>query len=159
VVAGAVAPGVVPGPPADAAERPRLAGEWRLTQRFQQVSDNTLPAGGATRTWRFKFVPGARVLLYAQKGTGGFRRVVLQWAGGRYVGVVKGRDLCPDGHYDRPGTASFRYSARVTEQRRAGGPPIATRIDAYYRATYRGCGTGIGHERIGWRGVRVDAPH
>ena len=140
------------------AERPRLAGTWKLTQRAQSVSDNTLPAGGETRTWRFRFVPGARVVLHAQKGTGGYRRVVLRWTGGRYVGEVDGRDLCLDGHYDKPGTAHFRYSARVTAVRRAGGKPVATRLDAYYRATYTGCGTGTGRESLAWRGARVDAP-
>ena len=128
---------------ASAAERPRLAGEWTLTERSRQASENTLPAPGETRTWRFRYLSGARVLLSAQKGTGGSRRVVLRWARGRYVGTVDGRDLCLDGHEDELGTARFRYSA--------------TRIDAYYSATYTGCGTGTGREAIAWRGVKVGA--
>ena len=141
--------------PAAAADRPRLAGRWMLTERSRQASDNTLPAPGETRTWRFRYLPGARVLLFAQKGTGGFRRVVLRWTGDRYVGTVEGRDLCLDGHEDALGTARFRYSARVTADRQAGDKRVATRIDAYYRATYSGCGTGIGTEAIAWRGVRL----
>ena len=148
---------------AAAADRPRLAGEWTLTQRARQASDNTLSAPGETRTWRFRYIPGARVLLFAQKGTGGFRRVVLRWASGRYVGTVEGRDLCLDGHEDKLGTARFRYSARVTAHRQVGHKQVATRIDAYYRAIYTGCGSGtcccqaVMPTIIGWSGMPFDS--
>src|SRR5262249_10037601 len=137
------------------ADRPRLAGEWLLTQRLRQASENTLPAPGETRTWRFQYVPGPRVLLFAQKGTGGFPRGLLPSTPGRHHRPGEGGDLCLDGHEDKLGTARFRYSARVTAQRQVGDKQVATRIDAYYQAIYTGCGTGTGREAIAWRGVRV----
>ena len=136
-----------------AAARPSLAGTWTLTQRSQEASPNTLPAGGDTRTWRLRFVRGTGLVLHAEKGTGGYRRVVLHWRGGRSVGVAVGRDLCLDGHYDRLGTARFRYSLRVSASERVDGRLVARRIDAYFRATYTGCGTGTGTEALDWRGV------
>lgn len=104
---------------------------------------------------------GCRLTLLYELALGGFDRVCLHRRGDRYRGrTVSNRVPCGRGY--EPGRTVERFTVRVIGSEWIDGYRYATRLEAYYRATYRSgkpsrCQS-TAREVRHYTGERVDVP-
>lgn len=150
-------------PPGTAAERPILDGRWD-TEFTTPQSESVEGRGDNTRRWVFRRHMKAKrckLKLSYELTLGGFDSVCLRRQGSKYVGTDTARTVPCGRGYER-GRTTERFSVRVLGSELVDGRRYATRIESYYRATYRATPSSrckaFGRELRHYLGDRLDVP-